>query len=95
MFSVGDKVVCIESNGVNNSNIHVGDVGIVCDATFSGVFAGIYGVDWGHDVDGHDCMGTCAFGNGWNVYGSRIKLLSEDDDFDIATSDIDQLLFSV
>lgn len=94
MFSVGDQVVLIKSNGVNNSNIHVGDVGIVCNV-LSGTLNGVYGVDWGHDVDGHDCEGTCDFGNGWNVYGSRIKLLSEDDGFDIAMSDIDQLLFSI
>ena len=94
MFSVGDQVVLIKSDGVNNSNIHVGDVGIVC-RVLPGYFAGIYGVDWGHDVDGHSCGGTCVFGNGWNVRGSRIKLLSEDDNFDIAMSDIDQLLFLI
>lgn len=94
MFSVGDQVVCIKSDGVHNTNIHVGDVGIVRNV-LSVEFSGVYGVDWGHDVDGHDCRGTCDFGNGWNVHESRIKLLSEDDNFDIAMSDIDQLLFSV
>ena len=38
-----------------------------------------YGVDFGTNVEGHDCAGTCPNRYGWNIHNSNLKLISNGD----------------
>lgn len=89
-FNIGDTVVCMVDHPDNNDFIMAGDTGTVlfCDH-------GIVGVDWGRNVDGHDCDRRCPYGNGWNVKESKVELWTPDAPFDIQPSDIESLFQEV
>lgn len=80
-FRIGDLVAlnCYKPDG--NSAIKMGDIGTVV-----WIRDGVnIGVDWGKDVDGHDCEGHCEYGRGWNVNETRLTLVchaSEDKEFE-------------
>lgn len=91
-FCIGDHVVCTYPSRTYNSNIMRTDIGTICEILYGG---SNYGVDWGHDINGHDCNGNCPHGYGWRVSGRYLKLAEPDKSFDVSSSDIDFLFLEV
>lgn len=90
-FCIGDRVIYTNPRWVGNPNIKRTDIGTVCE-----ILGAInYGVDWGHNIGGHDCSGNCPDGHGWRVSGRYLKLAEPDISFDVSSSDIDSLFLEV
>lgn len=91
LFHIGDRVVCTNIRGTGNPNITHTDIGTVCE-----ILGAInYGVDWGRDINGHDCGGHCPRDYGWRVSGRYLKLAGPEGTFDVSPSDIDSLFLEV
>lgn len=72
------------------AEVHPGDIGTVVVA---GDGDGSIGVDWGHDVDGHDCDAGIPERNGTFVVGDDLELLSDiEDEMDIPSPDLEGVL---
>lgn len=72
------------------ADVHPGDVGtvVVADDGDSSI-----GVDWGHDVGGHDCNVDIPDGNGTFVpYDDLELLLVIEDEMDIQSPDLEGVL---
>lgn len=75
-FNVGDTVMLIENYPDDNDELVEGDVGTVVG------YMDDYNwvrVDWGRDISGHDCDGTCEDGQGWNCKESWLMLMQENE----------------
>lgn len=72
------------------ADVHPGDVGtvVMSDSGDTSI-----GVDWGHDVNGHDCNIGLPYGNGTFVGCDDLELLSViEDEMDIPSPDLEVVL---
>lgn len=74
-FDVGDTVMLLINNPDSNKHLLNGDIGTVVG--YSDMRENWVRVDWGRDVNGHDCGGDCKSGNGWNCIESWLMLVQE------------------
>jgi 8-oxo-dGTP pyrophosphatase MutT (NUDIX family) len=77
VLSVGDQVVVTNMDDIYVADISLGMTGKVVHIHPNG--APSIGVDFGTDVNGHDCSGKCARGNGWYVMSENLTLISGED----------------
>ena len=86
-IEVGDRVRCLIDNPDENSYLNAGDEGVV---VYIDAFAidPIYRIDWGRDIDGHNCGGYCVERHGWNMWRREFELVepasTQNFDFDDA-----------
>lgn len=87
-YNVGDIVRLVVDAPERNHELKIGDVGIIVD--INGGLPPI-GVDWGRNVNGHDCIGRAIYGNGWYVGKTDIELAETRDteDFDVVTDEFE------
>lgn len=77
-FNIGDRVICLVDSPADNSSIHEGDTGTVCN--IEDWDDDWVGVCWDKPVDGgHDCRGDCEYGYGWGVPPATLDFEPEDD----------------
>ena len=74
-FDVGDTVMLLINNPDGNAHLLKGDIGIVVG--YNDLRKNWVRVDWGKDVNGHDCGGACKSNNGWNCIESFLMLVQE------------------
>lgn len=63
--ALGRKVVIIRD--IDNPMIKIGDTGVI--VSIFGTKPQSVGVDFGRDVDGHNCGGCCERRQGWYLFG--------------------------
>lgn len=85
-FRIGDIVMLLEDAPDENECLHKGDIGVVVK---NYQFDPFVCVDWGKDVNGWDCFGSCPDGQGWACHESSLALAKEDEyeKFELPTSD--------
>lgn len=66
-FKIGDIVKCTDT--YEGNNLIKDQIGTVCRIKDTD----IYGVDFGKDVKGHSCSGTCGYGHGWEISSKYLK----------------------
>ena len=70
---LGDTVKLITYTG-SNEILCIGDEGIVVEIIG---FNNLIGIDWGKNIDGHTCDGTCTDTYGWRVSCQSIKIINK------------------
>lgn len=88
-FQVGDRVECIYDD-VSNRLITPGLTGTICRQCGDNQYVAVC---WDEDVEGHDCIGHCEYGYGWNVSQNIIRLTeSEPPELTIDDSELCEFL---
>lgn len=88
-FQIGDRVRAITNIGGYDAFINEGDEGVV---VAFGKTSNNPGVDWGRDIGGHTCYGTCPIGHGRIVFPKHIELVTEATALDISDEEFFGLL---
>lgn len=73
-FQIGDRVRLVKRPSYVPCQLKEGAEGVVVAI---GVPWESYGVDWGRDIWGHSCNGTCPDGHGYFVATEYIELVAE------------------
>lgn len=92
MYEIGQKIRIIEENPDGNSQIHIGDTGII--KWVYGPLEGNYvvAVEFDHKINGWDCDGKCEYGYGWKLHYDEFEAYEEDKDITLSETDIDEFL---
>ena len=94
-FKLGDEVVVTAFNyEIKDPEISeevetelYGNIGTIChDCIVSGVE--VYGVNFGRDINGHTCFGTCPDGYGQKINAKYLKRLNELDRFELKKNNV-------
>lgn len=87
-YNVGDEIVLLVDEPDFNACLHEGDTGTITFVRQDG-FDSSYdvGVDFGRNINGHDCFETCEDGNGWMLYERQFEVLTDASEMECATDD--------
>ena len=78
-FEIGDRVCLIVDHPGENRTLMTGSCGTIVQLDYDGA-----GVEWDQEIkEGHTCDGTAMDGHGWFVDQRNLRLIDEEQDYDM------------